>query len=150
MTSEEDGYWILTIENGGEVADFIEYADDQPIKCPCGKMIGPCKTFQAYPHKAGLKDNDSARWWVFIKCKCGYCISHVKMLIQIKKQEQKEGCDIDNCPDKVYKDHLCLHHYKRSSLTPHMCCIDGCTEEAYEQDLCETHHEQAMLLSSEG
>jgi hypothetical protein len=72
---------IMTVDMGGEVADFIKKWDGKTIKC-----FGVCKSeqtmdkFVGYDHDGGLADADKNKWWVYFECpKCKYGHSFAKM-----------------------------------------------------------------------
>ena len=71
----------MTIEDGGEIAEFIKKYKGKTIRC-----FGTCdkdrvmNIFVGYEHDDGLADKDGKRFWVYFECpKCGYGHAFGKM-----------------------------------------------------------------------
>ena len=69
----------LTLTDGGEVAEFIQYAQGKEYSCLGyhSTMLGfyskedgihVATKFYGYPHDGGLSDKEGRKWWVYVKC----------------------------------------------------------------------------------
>jgi hypothetical protein len=75
------GEKTMSIDDGGEVAEFLKNIDGKRFECHgvCGNTILTATTtsFHAYPHDGGLADKDGKRWWLSIQCpNCDYETSY--------------------------------------------------------------------------
>ncbi|MEM0142360.1 MAG: hypothetical protein QXL94_00195 [Candidatus Parvarchaeum sp.] len=72
------GEKILSIADGGEIADFIRSVKGKDYYCTGSHnrendaielgAIEKANVFYGYPHSGGLADGTGAKWWVYVKC----------------------------------------------------------------------------------
>lgn len=68
------------ISMSGEIEKKLSPIIDKWFNCSCGVSF-QLSDFLGYPHDNGLADNNSKKYWIYVRCpKCGYDWSWQKIL----------------------------------------------------------------------
>jgi len=79
-----------TQEMGAEVSRIIDFLNDKPFPCDCGKVLAVNKMVDGYAHDGGYEDSKGKKWWLYLHCpKCSYDWALWKIVRRVREYREK-------------------------------------------------------------